>query len=180
MSLWSSLFGPREYAVRVAFRELHQPLPPPRLEGWYAYLWRLGPEPKRGDRIIVPGIDGPAHAVVEVLGSKRDLKGCEAKSVIALVSAEQVAAAVAGVRARQDLWLDMMRKSAGLPSSVTRRRPPEGYDPIPPAGGDAPAEAADRCAAAWARAAKLARDDEERKRFEALKYRWRAVRKQGA
>ncbi len=101
MSLWSSLFGPREYAVRVAFRELHQPRHH-AWRGWYAYLWRLGPEPKRGDRIIVPGIDGPAHAVVEVLGSKRDLKGCEAKSVIALVSAEQVAAAVAGVRAGQD------------------------------------------------------------------------------
>lgn len=165
--------------VRVTFRDIAEP--PPRTYGrGYVYTWPHRSAPEIGLRVLVPGMDGPAWAVViGVNDADREERRQELKSVIRPATAQEVAKGQAHHERDANAWLDMMR-AAGLPTKGrARNKLPKGYPEVPPAEGTAAPEVAGRYGSAWWRAFKSARDDEERKRFESLARRWYAIRDRG-
>lgn len=167
--------------VRVTFRDITEP--PPRVHGHgYIYTWPLGEAPEAGQRVLVPGMDGPAWAVVIGVNdaTTQETRGLELKSVIRPATAKEVAKGQARHGRELNAWLDMMRLAAGLSTAGRARRGvPEGYPEIPPAGGAAVPHVADGYGAAWWRAYKNAREEDETKRFQSLGYRWYAIRDRG-
>lgn len=170
--------------VRVAFVDLAKPAPDPDRVRGYNYAWTLGGQPEPGDRVVVPGIDGPAYGVVvEVknrtpreLASDERSWGATIKPVRRMVTADEMAKARSKAAADLDAWLDMARRAAGLPTRSRRRKVPEGYPDIPPADGQAGLVEADHYGSVWWKAYKNARSDDEKKSFGSVAHRWYAIR----
>lgn len=167
--------------VRVAFRDLTQPVPDNGPAGRYVYSWPFMKPPKRGQRVIVPSDFGGGFAVVTGMGYVKDAHGEPIKAVKRLVTDGEVAAAHRKADADADAWLRMAQRAAGFTvAGRARLKPPEGYQPIPPADGDAPTpEAAREYAYIWSKVQKLAEErgapDEQIKKFKSIRYRWSAV-----
>lgn len=175
-------FKSRPKVVSVAFRDLASPAPD-GLGGAYAYAWSLSTAPEVGMRVFVPGGDGRSASAVIVDVGAAPPRGMTLKSVARLASAAEVQAAHDAVLASKTTWLDMARKAAGLPIATRKRKPPEGFDVLPPADGKASASEAGQYGRVWWRAFKLAqelgRPVEEVSRFESIARRWYAVRDKG-
>jgi hypothetical protein len=79
---------PTRFIVKVMFRSLTAPLPQARPGGGYAYTWTLNRPPAVGDRVVVPGIEGPASAVVVAMGTREDeVRHGPLKAVIRIATA---------------------------------------------------------------------------------------------
>lgn len=165
--------------VRVTFRDIAEPLP--RVHGrGYVYKWGLREAAMEGMRVLVPGMDGTAWAVVIGVddATREELRQYELSEVIRTATAEEVAKGQAGYERDLNAWLNMMRRAAGLATKGrARTRVPNGYPEIPPADGTATPNVAGQYGSAWWRAYKSARDEEEAKRFQSLGHRWYAVQK---
>ncbi|TQO20331.1 hypothetical protein FB472_1962 [Rhodoglobus vestalii] len=173
-------FKRKPVLINVNFRELTSDRPIDEKFA-YVYEWHLPSVPVHGTRVLVPGGDGkPAHAIV--VGLAKSANGLTLKSVIRLVTQDEIDAAFADVEADALAWLDMARKGAGLPTlaPVRRRKPPERYDPIPPATGDASTAEAAEYGRVWYRATKMAKErglsKEEITAFSGIAHRWYAIR----
>jgi primosomal protein N' len=173
-------FKRKPVLVNVNFRELTSDRPIDEKFA-YVYQWNLPSVPVPGTRVLVPGGDGkPAHAIVA--GLAKSANGLTLKAVMRLVTQDEIDVAIADVEADALAWLDMARKGAGLPTlaPVRRRKPPERYDAIPPATGEANAKQAAEYARVWYRASKLAEErglnKEEISTFRGIAHRWYAIR----
>lgn len=200
MGLLSSLFGknkpqpPAEdrwrgpgVLVRVAFRELTQPSPGQDWGGTYTYVWSIRPAPEIGSRAFVRGHDDRLAAVVVTdFGMPQDLdrltpsKILRAATTKELAQAQQAAEQAAADAANAEhIWLDMMRRQAGLPTTVQPlpNRAPTGFPEIPPATGTARnPDRADSHGKAWWRAHKQAEHPSDSARFRELALHWFRVR----
>lgn len=163
--------------VRVTFHDITEP--PPKVHGrGYIYAWPLRDAPQVGQRVLVPGMQGPAWAVVIGVNdaTRTEQREFELKDVIRLATADEIAQGQEQHEREFNAWLDMMRRSAGLQTTGRqRKRAPAGYPEIPPAEGTAPPDVAHAYGSAWWRAYKNARDEDEGKRFESLGHRWYAI-----
>lgn len=172
---------PKPQYVNVEFRRLTDDRPPGVKHSVYTYIWTLPTPPETGLRVFVPGGDGrPASAMV-VDGTKTPTPH-EVRPVIRLATQAEVDAATAAAAADLAAWLDMARKAAGLPTAapVRRRKPPEGYDAIPPATGEASKNDAGEYGRIWYRVWKEAESQElskkELRAFGDIAHRWYAIR----
>jgi hypothetical protein len=179
----------RTTLVRVAFRNLDRPAPHPD-EHTYVYIWALGGVPAVGERVVVPGGSGPAHAVVMSIETADDKQLASLsrqngplKVVTRRVTTAEIAKATSKTSAALDGWLDMARRAAGLPTKSRRKTPPSGYPAIPPVDGKASADDAAAYGRTWYRLYKQAeeagRDPEEVRKFKSIAHRWYAVRDKG-
>lgn len=167
--------------VWVKFRRLGQE-PSSDMTGAYLYRWPGSSPINVGQRVWVPGYDGPSTAVVVGFGSESDYDG-EILNVIRLATDAEIAK---GIQHERDLeakreralqkWLDMMSRRAGLPSKTRALKVPEGFDPIPPVDGQADSDDADDFGGQWWRAYKHARNEAERVRFKEIAEHWYGVR----
>lgn len=167
--------------VRITFRDIGEPEEGLHGRG-YVYAWALEETPEVGQRVRVPGMDGPAWAmVIGVDDATPDETGAhEVKNVTRLATSEEVAKAQAKSERELNGWLDMMRRAAGLATpGRARQKVPPGFPEIPPADGTAAPEVAAEYGSAWFRAFKSARVEDETKKFKSLAYRWYAIRDRG-
>jgi hypothetical protein len=164
--------------VRVTFRDITES--PPRVYGrGYLYRWGLSETPEVGQRLLVPGWDGPAWTVIIGIddADPNEILGVELQDAIRLATGAEVAAGRAQYEREPGAWLDMMRHAAGLPmEQPAQLAAPAGFPDIPPADGIASAGQAAQYGSAWWRAYKNARTEEERRRFRSLAHRWYAIR----
>lgn len=179
LSIFSSSKSKKVTAVQVKFRDLHAPVP--EADGReYTYSWPLPQTPQIGDRVIVPGADGPAPAVIVALGVGPSAVGTRLEPVRRMVTTEEVAAAHQRHADAQERWFNIARRAAGLPTKSRARKIPDGFPDIPPVDGTADRNNADRFGRGWWRIYKQAeesqRDAEELKRFKSIAYRWFAIR----
>lgn len=173
-------FVSRPGLVRVASRDLTAPVPPADGHG-YVYRWTLDADPMPGMRVMVPGADGQAPAVVLGVAAKHEAAGLQLKSVSRVVTGDEIQRAHERVQADTVAWLRMARKAAGLPGAGrVRTSPPEGFPAIPPTSGEARKAEADRYGRTWYRIAKkaeeLERDPDEVAAFRSNAHRWFAIR----
>lgn len=172
---------PKGKLVRVAFRELTQPVPDNGPSGRYVYRWPFLKPPTPGQWVIVPSDFGRGTAVVTGPGTVTDAQGMPIKTVERLVTASEIATAHQKADADARAWLRMAEHAAGFPClGKPRQTPPYGYPPIPPADGQAPTpDAAQEWAYVWGQAHKLAEErglSEARiKKFKSIRQRWSAV-----
>lgn len=153
--------------VGVVFRELHDQRDDDGTRHAYAYLWNLSVPPQPGMRVWVPGYDGPSTAVVRGLGTRADLEGHEAKSVLRLVTQAELDEAQRAPRE----WLRMMLAQAGHPVGRVASQAPAGFPDIPPARL-VPGVDADEVGRVWWRAYKMATDPDEAARLKSIADAW--------
>ncbi|QKT06589.1 hypothetical protein HUN08_04830 [Gordonia sp. X0973] len=167
--------------VSVAFRSLDRPVPDPGAHG-YVYLWNLPIAPQRGMRVIVPGYDGPAPAVVLGPGDPREVEGLEVVTVTRLATEQEIQAVTRQRALDKAAWLSMALKAAGLPT-LTKVPPevPSGFPDIAPIDGQAPdVSTADDYGRMWWRAYKTAErvglPNEQVQKLRGIAHRWYAIR----
>ena len=160
--------------VQVIFLDFDQKAPPRGLFNEYTYAWYFKQEPELGDRVIIPGTGGDSQGMVLGISAFNDYPG-ELKSVKRIATYLEVKEYAAKKEKDFNAWLDMARREAGLPTKTQRKNPPKGYEPIPPATGDAstPQTAADH-GRIWWKLYKSARTEEEEKAFKNIAHRWYA------
>lgn len=79
--------------VRVTFRDIKEP--PPRVHGsGYLYRWPRREIPEVGDRVLVPGADGPAWTVVIGVNdaTRKELAGLDLRDAIRIATPAEAAA----------------------------------------------------------------------------------------
>ncbi|MGC0252687.1 hypothetical protein [Pseudactinotalea sp. Z1748] len=169
--------------VTVAFRDLDakDPLANFSPEYGYAYLWPFSTPPQVGDWAVAPGIDGPAPVIVGALGAPASAHGLELKSLLKEIPGSDVAQARAKREEVEHRWLDYARSLTTLPTpGAAPRKPPAGFDPLPPAEGPAGMQKADEYGRAWWRAYALAgelgRSTEEVEAFKSISKDWFKLR----
>lgn len=164
--------------VKVLFRDLTDPVPEDH-DHSYAYLWPFSELPQVGQRVVAPGMDGPAFAVITAIGASEELIreiGSGMKMITRPATDEEIEKARTKEHEDLNAWLDMMRQAAGLSTTTRRRIVPDGYPPIPPVDGVADIETADGYGRAWWRAYKNARTEEEETTFKRIGSRWYKLR----
>ncbi|PPF47049.1 hypothetical protein C5B85_01880 [Pseudoclavibacter sp. AY1F1] len=196
MGLLASLFGKNKsqpaapsawrgpgVLVRVAFRDLTQPSPGPDWGGTYTYVWAVRPAPEVGARAFVRDQEGKlAAVVVTAFGTPADLVGFEPAQIVRAATKRELARtsqAAAEAADSDGIWLDMMRRQAGLAAGRPQLpdTAPSGYPPIPPAEGTTrSAEQADAFGRAWWRAYKHDDAGAAAPRFRELGQHWYSVR----
>ncbi|WP_164477838.1 hypothetical protein [Nocardioides pantholopis] len=165
--------------VTVAFRELgsRDPLRNFSPDHGYAYTWPFPLPPQIGQWAVADGWEGESSVVVGALGMPAQARGMELKALSRLISPLEVVAAQQRRDSPSHAWLDLARRAAGLP--VDRPlidRVPDGFDPLPPAAGEAGIKAADHNGNVWWRAynlsAELGRDPDEAPTFKSIGQHW--------
>lgn len=166
-----------EHVARVRYLELTEPLPridPGGSTGGYAFAWPLVPEPRLGERVVIPGGDG-RRATGVVIGFGRDGYTGPLESVLGRLSAAQAER----VHGAQEAFFSATRRAVGL-SSDGRRKIRDGWPEVPPVKGDAKPAQADTYARTWWRIYHLAeqcgRAEDEVKLYKAAAHRWFAIR----
>lgn len=134
--------APKQRYVSVAFRDLEKIRKPIGAQNTYTYAWRFPEEPTPGTWVEVKGSDKLATAVIVDVDVTPD-RGYEIKPVVRFLSQGELDAAWKDatdrelmIEAGMPIWLDMMRKKAGL--KVERELPstvPTGWPEIPPMKG---------------------------------------------
>lgn len=169
--------------VTVAFRDMDvkDPLANFSPEYGYAYLWPFSTQPQVGNWAVAPGSDGPAPVIVGALGAPASARGLELKSLLKQISVSDVAEARARREEVEHRWLDYARSLTTLPiTGSAPRKPPAGFDRLPPTEGTAGMQKADEHGRAWWRAQALAgelgRPAEEVEAFKAIGKGWFKLR----
>lgn len=180
------LFSRKPLVVQVSYRDLAAPGPESfdRFSG-YAFIWNLKEKPSLGLRVIVPGGDGrQASGMVVGFGLPPSARGLRLSAVIRVATQAEIQKALQDEATDKVTWLNMARRAVGLPvSGRARKKVPDGFDPVPPAKGDASPQKADQYGRVWWRAWKLAerlgRERDEIEAFREVAFRWFAVRDRG-
>lgn len=169
--------------VTVAFRDLDakDPLANFSPEYGYAYLWPFSIPPQVGDWAVAAGVDGPTTVVVGALGAPASARALELKSLLKQIPTTDVAQAREKREEVERRWLDYARSLTPLPTTGDGpRKPPAGFDPLPPTEGTAGMQKADEYGRAWWRAYSLAgelrRPAEEVEAFKAISKGWFKLR----
>lgn len=182
--------------VTVIFRDLERADLPSNSRATYVYRWNVhGVQPCKGMFVQTPSSDGlpGSTAVIERIATSADLAQArqagfssdQLKVISRVFSDEQVEAAIEQRKKRERIWLNMMRRQAGLEVAGRQRQSvPEGMRPIPPDVQPVTPADAHAFARTWREAIEVGKQhgltQDELERFQAIRKEWFRVEDEGA
>ena len=168
--------------VKINYRPLDRDPEPDPGKG-YVYIWPLTEPAEVGMRVWVASGDGPSPGVVcDPSASAPDgFKLSELRSVVRVVTSNELEIARARALSDQHAWVDIVRHAAGLPTAgKVMRAVPLGFRDIPPVNGKASKLEADRFGRGWWSIYKLSQEeqwgDSETRRYKEIAEHWFAIR----